>query len=232
MQYIPTCYYDGGESVRVGGYGADTAVFAYAYRLSYDREVPALDLDISMTWLSITQVEVTVTVTNNNFVNFAPDGPDAPIGPIAGLTGEDNTFSVIVVDPDGDDVYFRADWDGEIGDWFGPIKSGEAANLGHVWEAVGAYSVSVQAKDIYDYESPWSNGSEVIKIVDRGDANGDFTINVGDASFMVNTIFKGGPQSFPELASDANCDLANNVGDVVHMVNYIFKGGPAPGCSE
>ncbi len=64
-----------------------------------------------------------------------------------------------------------------------------------------------------------------------GDANGDRTVNIGDAVYVINYIFKGGPQPTPlKDAGDANCDHAVNVGDAVYVINYIFKGGPAPCC--
>ncbi len=62
----------------------------------------------------------------------------------------------------------------------------------------------------------------------NGDANRDATLNVGDAVFVVNYIFKGGPAPNPLLAGDANCDRTVNIGDAVYVINYIFKSGPAP----
>ena len=63
-----------------------------------------------------------------------------------------------------------------------------------------------------------------------GDANRDGTVNIGDAVYVINFIFKGGPAPSPLGAGDANCDHAVNVGDAVYVINYIFKGGPAPCC--
>jgi len=64
-----------------------------------------------------------------------------------------------------------------------------------------------------------------------GDANGDKSVNVGDAVYVINYVFKGGPAPTPVVgAGDANCDHAVNVGDAVYIINYVFKGGPAPCC--
>lgn len=63
-----------------------------------------------------------------------------------------------------------------------------------------------------------------------GDANGDATVNIGDAVYLINYIFKGGPPPPCMDAGDANCDAAVNIGDAVHLINYIFKGGPPPCC--
>jgi hypothetical protein len=64
----------------------------------------------------------------------------------------------------------------------------------------------------------------------NGDANRDETINVGDAVFLINYIFKGGEPPYPLDAGDANCDQAVNIADGVYLINYIFKGGNKPCC--
>jgi len=63
-----------------------------------------------------------------------------------------------------------------------------------------------------------------------GDANGDWQVNIGDAVFLINYIFKGGAAPDPLDIGDTNCDGSINIGDPVHLINYIFKGGPPPGC--
>ncbi len=61
-----------------------------------------------------------------------------------------------------------------------------------------------------------------------GDADGDAAVNVADAVFLINYIFRGGPPPQPMEAGDANLDDAINIGDPVYLINYIFKGGPEP----
>lgn len=61
-----------------------------------------------------------------------------------------------------------------------------------------------------------------------GDANGDGRVDVGDAVFLINFIFKGGAAPVPLSSGDANCDGATNVGDAVYIITYVFKGGPEP----
>ena len=64
-----------------------------------------------------------------------------------------------------------------------------------------------------------------------GDANGDRLMNIGDAVYIVNRIFRDGPPFNPTEAADANCDGSANVGDAVYLVNHIFRDGPAP-CAD
>lgn len=61
-----------------------------------------------------------------------------------------------------------------------------------------------------------------------GDVNDDGNINIGDAIYIVNWVFRGGPMPPHEVAADINCDQAHNIGDAVYIVNYIFRSGPVP----
>lgn len=63
-----------------------------------------------------------------------------------------------------------------------------------------------------------------------GDANNDRAVNVGDAVYLINYAFKGGPPPVCTDEGDANVDCLVNVGDVVYLINYAFKGGPEPAC--
>ncbi len=65
-----------------------------------------------------------------------------------------------------------------------------------------------------------------------GNPNGDNDVNVGDAVFMINYIFRGGPAPDPWQLGDANCDGAIDVGDVVFLIAAAFRYGPQPECCE
>lgn len=63
-----------------------------------------------------------------------------------------------------------------------------------------------------------------------GDANGDTEVNVGDAVYMINLVFKDGTDPIPYLicSGDSNCDCEANIGDAVYVINLVFKGGNPP----
>ena len=63
-----------------------------------------------------------------------------------------------------------------------------------------------------------------------GDAASDGAINVADAVYLINYIFKGGPPPAIPDAGDANCDGSTNIADAVYLIDHVFQGGPAPCC--
>lgn len=67
--------------------------------------------------------------------------------------------------------------------------------------------------------------------VNRGDVNvpgGDGIINSADVVFLLNYLYKHGPEPCPMEAGDVTCDGVINSADVVFLLNYLYKGGPPP----
>jgi hypothetical protein len=84
------------------------------------------------------------------------------------------------------------------------------------------------ASDEFDYVPTVNNGQVVIRDVLRGDANNDSTVDVGDAVYIINFVFRDGPAPITIESGDANFDFMNDVGDASYLINYIFRGGPPP----
>jgi hypothetical protein len=63
-----------------------------------------------------------------------------------------------------------------------------------------------------------------------GDANNDQDYSVGDVTYLINYIFKGGPppEPYETCSGDPNAACAISVGSATYLINYIFKGGPPP----
>lgn len=60
------------------------------------------------------------------------------------------------------------------------------------------------------------------------DPNGDGSISVSDAVYLINYIFTNGFAPVPMEAGDSNCDQSVNVSDAVWIINYVFVGGNPP----
>jgi hypothetical protein len=61
-----------------------------------------------------------------------------------------------IIDPAGDSLYIRWDWDdGNITDWLGPYSSGSIVYTSHAWEDAGIYDIRAQLKGTGG-ESNWS----------------------------------------------------------------------------
>jgi len=69
-----------------------------------------------------------------------------------------------------------------------------------------------------------------IRQVQRGDANLDEIINIGDIVYLINYLFRAGPAPNPLEAGDAYCDGIINVSDIILLIGYLYKGGPPPQC--
>lgn len=57
-----------------------------------------------------------------------------------------------------------------------------------------------------------------------GDVNESGPLTSADIIYMVNYIFKSGPEPLPCVAvADVNCDGRVNAADIIHFVNILFK---------
>ncbi len=91
------------------------------------------------------------------------------------------------------------------------------------------YYWKVAAEDLFNGRTT-SDSTFIIITVFRGDANSDGNINIGDAVYVINLVFKDGPPPQTLTHGDANCDGNVNIGDAVYVINFVFKDGPGPGC--
>lgn len=64
----------------------------------------------------------------------------------------------------------------------------------------------------------------------RGDATADGLVNLGDAIYILNFLFKNGPPPNPMAAGDTNCDGTVSLSDAIYLLNFLFKEGNPPGC--
>ena len=57
----------------------------------------------------------------------------------------------------------------------------------------------------------------------RGDANADGRLDIGDAIWLINGLFRGGAQGDCRLANDVNGDRSVDVSDVIYAIGYVIR---------
>jgi hypothetical protein len=93
-----------------------------------------------------------------NIMNAPPNKPSMPSGETSGEIGVSYEYSTSTTDPDGDQIWYWFDWgDGTNSGWIGLYDSGDTVSESHKWTSRGNYEIKVKSKDIYDYESDWSD---------------------------------------------------------------------------
>ena len=63
---------------------------------------------------------------------------------------------------------------------------------------------------------------------EHGDANADGNVAISDVVYLVNYLFKSGPEPIPLETGDVDGDNQSQIQDAVYLVNYLFKGGNPP----
>lgn len=140
-------------------------------------------------------VTVQIDVTN------PPEKPDIVDGPESALIKQPCDFTFSATDPDDDDVYFLVDWgDNSETSWEGPYGSGDEIVLNHIWEQEGTYTIKAKAKDVYDFESEWSQTFEITvewqqafiigKIVDKVETEDTTELTAGFLIYLSSDPFK------------------------------------------
>ncbi|SYZ71862.1 exported hypothetical protein [Candidatus Zixiibacteriota bacterium] len=63
-----------------------------------------------------------------------------------------------------------------------------------------------------------------------GDLDGSGVLNILDISFLIQYLYKHGPEPDDINMADVNNSGAINILDVAHLINYLYKSGPALDC--
>jgi hypothetical protein len=91
--------------------------------------------------------------------NQKPNKPSTPSGPTKGNIGLPYTYETSATDPDGHDIQYGWDWNGEdiVDEGSELKKNGSTESRSHIWTDEGTYNVKVKAKDRRGAEGPWSD---------------------------------------------------------------------------
>ncbi len=62
-----------------------------------------------------------------------------------------------------------------------------------------------------------------------GDVNADNTMDLCDILYLINYLYKNGPEPLPWwFTGDADCDMLVDITDLLYLINYLYKNGPEP----
>jgi hypothetical protein len=131
-----------------------------------------------------------------------PNTPSRPNGPDTGFPKVKYTYSTKTYDPNGDNVRYGWDWNGDykVDNWTDYCPSGETCTISHSFTDIGTYEVRVMAQDINGGKSDWSY-SLTVTISNKSNLNCSGKINWNKAR-PNNTISNnftirndGGPDS-------------------------------------
>ncbi len=94
---------------------------------------------------------VRINDETNNF-------PSTPIieGPSSGKQNVEYLYSFSAYDPDGDELYFFADWGDGTYEMTDSVSSGDEVTVSHTWDAEGIYEIKAKSIDQYGAESDWA----------------------------------------------------------------------------
>jgi len=103
----------------------------------------------------------TVVITG---VNEAPSIPTKPTGPSVGEININYTFYTSATDPDGDDIKYGWDWNGDdiVDEWTEYYNSGEQVEMTHLYLSPGTYYIRVIAEDEEGAQSEFSSAKKII----------------------------------------------------------------------
>ncbi len=63
-----------------------------------------------------------------------------------------------------------------------------------------------------------------------GDADNNNIVNLLDVTFLINYLYKGGPEPVCYDRGDADAGGNINLLDITYLISYLYKGGPMPVC--
>ena len=133
--------------------------------------VPTMNGSIAKTYIFEDHIDTTMYIDDdgdgiidreiqpNNIITIdVPNVPIRPAGQVNGDIGKDYVYTTVSSDPEEDQLFYLFDWgDGSDSGWLGPFDSGVEVETFHNWTIKGDYEIKVKAKDVYDYESDWSD---------------------------------------------------------------------------
>jgi hypothetical protein len=120
---------------------------------------------------------------------------------------------------------------------FGQYSLDAAKSIGFIKILATGYQGANDLKATIDKAKAWiASRKSVIEAfgccAKAGDANHDNKLNLSDVSYIINKLYRGGPDFPCRAEADANGDTKVNLSDVSYIINKLYRGGPECKCVE
>ncbi len=161
-------------------------------------------------------LEVTITIDRSN---VAP-AIESPGDTVSVISGERFAYYPSVTDPDDNShtIAFL-----EYPQWCSVQND---SVVGIAPDTVSLESLTVTAQDYCNADTL----SFMVMTYLPGDVDEDGVVDLADAIFVLNYLYRNGQAPAPLSLADATCDGIVDLSDAVLLLNYLFRSGPAPGC--
>ena len=136
-----------------GNYNIDS-FFDITYQIEFEGCPGSIIEGYMGTTTGTTRLQQGTEVTNT-----PPNTPSKPSGPTSGIVGVSYFYTTSAIDPDGDDIRYGWDWDGDgiVDEYSNLMNSGNVDSRSHSWSSTGTYNVKVKAKDEHNALSGFSS---------------------------------------------------------------------------
>ncbi len=212
-------------------------IWSAPHRVTVD---PGYDLEPSATadasgrvwvvWRSNRNGNLNIYAKSHSGTTWSPDTP------ITSDPGDDLCPSLVCCGGDKILVTWQSNRDGDWniyqsiheGDWGVPVPVSTAA--GHQIHPVALCLADGVPSPVFSSEGAQNWNIQYTTSFTAGDATSNGTVNLSDAIYVLNYLYRDGPLPTPLAAGDADVDGVVDLGDAVYILNYLFKGGDPPGC--
>lgn len=244
--WLPSCYYDGGY---IYNSGMSQSYVISGVTSSGEREVHPLGLDVSMEFLGSGQIEVIVTVTNEDFICVDTDGDEyGDPGHPENQCPDDNCW--LIYNPDQEDIdqdsvgdscdncltVYNPDQEDADQDLIGDSCDVCPDDPGNDDDQDGVCYADDNCPDVYNPDQWDTNGDGIgdacCCIGDAGNVDGDpgDNCNIVDLTQLVEFLFGEGdmPPCPLEANIDGDIDGTINIVDITQLTEYLFNQGDPP----
>jgi serine-type D-Ala-D-Ala carboxypeptidase/endopeptidase len=184
-----------GKGVEISSHGA----FGFGPWIDIERNISGvfsvyyMNQETISTYFDVKRILYQILSDNNQ----APVPPTI-VGPATGRVNKNQEFTISMVDPDGDDLFYCVDWGDQTPiEWIGPYQNNTTLQITHRWKNTSQYIVKAKVKDSSGIESDWA--SIIMNISKTKMYDNQFfqrIINTYQyiSHFMVNTYLMGFPR--------------------------------------